>query len=423
MKTSVIILLSVVIWAVIPANGQNGSENYDHHFSEGWQIIPSGVEEHLLSVHFVNSTTGFIGGALTRCLKTTNGGLNWTPVTVPSYADFNAVWTTSSDKALLGGWDSVYTTQNGGLSWQGAYTQTVNYAIHDLQFISPDNGFAFMTWAQMAKTTDGGNNWSLAAGAGFTAWDFFGGYMLDQNTGYAVGDNQLLCKTTDGGDNFQVYEWNGYLDFTGIRIWSVFANSELSAVAVADSGVIFRTTDGGNYWGRYTIAGPEDNLLDICFINANTGYIVGSNGKIFKTTDGGENWIQEPSVTDNQLNAVFFISETLGWAVGDFGTILRFEGTNSVGQLSRQEFAAQLIISPNPVENNSYVSFTLKESKKVRVEVRDATGRVVSVVSDGLLSKGEHSVLLNLQSLSNGIYLCHLSSQGDSICKPFVLSK
>ncbi len=423
MKTATIFLLSFVLWAVIPANGQIGSEIFEHHFTEGWQIIPSGVDENLLSVHFANSSSGYIGGALNRCLKSSNGGLNWSAVPVPSYADFNSVWTASSDNAYLGGWDSVYSTQNGGLSWQAAYTQTINYAIHDLQFISPDNGFAFMTWAQMAKTTDGGNSWSLAAGAGFTAWDFFSGFMLDQNTGYAVGDNQVLCKTTDGGDNFQVYEWNGYLDFTGIRIWGVYANSDMNAVAVADSGVIFRTTDGGNYWSRSSIAGTEDNLMDICFINANTGYIVGSNGKVFKTTDGGENWIQEPSVTDNQLNAVFFISETLGWAVGDFGTILRFEGTNSAGDKSRQEFAAKLTISPNPVEKDSYVTFTLKEAKNVRVEVRDATGRVVSVVSDGLLSKGDHSILLNLGTLKNGIYLCHLSSRCDSICKPFVLSR
>ncbi|MBK7031480.1 MAG: hypothetical protein IPH45_20815 [Bacteroidales bacterium] len=97
----------------------------------------------------------------------------------------------------------------------------------------------------------------MTTGGGFTAWDFFGGFMLDQNTGYAVGDYQVLCKTTDGGENFSVYEWNNFSDFTGIRLWGVSAPTELIAVAVADSGVIFRTTDGGSYWSRSTIAGPE----------------------------------------------------------------------------------------------------------------------------------------------------------------------
>lgn len=426
-RTFLLFSVCVFLVAITRVQSQNittgGPGKTDNHFTEGWQLISSGVDENLQSVHFSDHTHGFIGGALTRCLKTTNGGLNWSSVAVPSYADFNSVWTASSNDAFLGGWDTVYTTHNGGQSWQGAYTQTVNYAIFDLQFIGSDNGFAFMTWAQMGKTNDGGNNWSLAAGAGFTAWDFFGGHMLDQNNGYAVGDNQLLCKTTDGGDNFQVYEWNGYLDFTGIRIQGVFAASDLIAIAVADSGVVFRTTDGGNYWSRHTIAGPEDNLMDIHFINANTGYIVGYNGKIFKTSDGGENWIQEPLITDNHLNSVFFISENLGWAVGDFGTILRYEGTNSVHSDSKKSNASDVLIYPSPVTEESSISLILSEKESVMIDIRESSGKVLDVLFDGPLLPGKHIIPLNLRELCNGYYICCLTSRSGIICKPFVVAR
>lgn len=428
MKKISILLMSLFLLMVLnrvtSQNILNGNEgDTDQSATEGWQLISSGVEENLLSVHFANNTHGFIGGALTRCLKSTNGGINWSPVAMPSVADFNSVWTASANQAFLGGWDSVYATQNGGQAWIGGYTQTANYAIYDLQFISPDNGFAFMTWAQMAKTTDGGNTWSLATGGGFTAWDFFGGFMLDQNTGYAVGDNQVLCKTTDGGESFVVYEWNGYLDFTGIKLWGVHATSDLNAWAVADSGVVFRTTDGGNYWSRITIAGPEDNLMDIHFINASIGYIAGYNGKIFKTTDGGENWIQEPEITDNQLNSVFFISENLGWAVGDFGTILRYEKTNSVNLGSKQSFAPDVFINPNPVTKESSICFSLPDKEDVKIDIRDGSGRILDVLFEGPLSQGEHNLKLNLPELSNGYYLCCLSTKRGCICKPFVVAR
>jgi len=414
-----LMITQVISQPVLPG----GNDNPGNHFAAGWQLISSGVEENLQSVHFSDNTHGFIGGALTRCLKTTNGGLNWSSVAVPSYADFNSVWSASTNDAFLGGWDTVYTTHNAGQSWQGAYTQTVNYAIHDLQFISSDHGFAFMTWAQMGKTNDGGNNWSLAPGAGFTAWDFFGGHMLDQNTGYAVGDNQLLCKTTDGGNNFQVYEWNGYLDFTGIRIQGVFATSDQNAVAVADSGVIFRTIDGGNYWSRSSIAGPEDHLMDIYFVNANTGYVVGYNGKVFKSTNGGENWIQEPLITDNHLNSVFFISENLGWAVGDFGTILRYEGTNSVNSGNIRDNTSSISIAPNPATEESTISFSLSAQEDVLIEIRDISGRVLSVINNGILAVGNHSIRMNLPDLSNGMYVCLVRTPGNSSCKTFIISR
>jgi photosystem II stability/assembly factor-like uncharacterized protein len=417
-------LFLMALTRVIPQNvTKGGSGNLKSSPSAGWQLISSGVEENLLSVHFANRTNGFIGGALSRCLKSTNGGVNWSPVKVRSNADFNAVWATSSNDAYLGGWDSVYATHNGGQSWTGAYTQTINYAINDLQYISPEKGFAFMTWAQFGKTTDSGDTWSLAPGGGFTAWDFFGGFMLNQNTGYAVGDNQVLCKTTDGGEHFAIYEWNDYSDFTGIRIWAVHATSELNAWAVADSGVVFRTTNGGTTWSRSTIAGEEDNLMDIYFVNPNTGYIVGFNGKIFKTSDGGNTWLPEPQLTNNNLNAVFFISENLGWAVGDNGTILRFWIDDTGISDSPGAMVQDVTISPNPALEQTSVTFILQKKMNLQIEIKDSSGRAVKNIFNGTLSQGKHTINMDLPDLSNGVYLCHLSAEGESICKPFVITK
>lgn len=425
-KSYTLVMPFLFLMAISHVNSQNttlGLENLGTNISSGWQLISSGVDENLLSVHFANTTHGFIGGTAARCMKSANGGASWTPVFVPSYADFNSVWATSADNVYLGGWDSVYATHNGGQAWEGAYTQTINYAIYDLQYISPEIGFAFMTWAQFAKTTDAGNTWSLAPGGGFTAWDFFDGFMLNQNTGWAVGDNQVLCKTTDGGDNFEIYEWNGYQDFTGIRIWGVQATSDLNAWAVADSGVVFRTTDGGNYWSRIPIAGEEDNLTDICFINANTGYIVGYNGKIFKTDDGGNTWFQEPQLTNNNLNDVFFLSENLGWAVGDNGTILRFwtddTGISDQAVMSVDDF----VISPNPASDHTFATFYLTEKMKIQIEIRDSSGRVLNTAFSGILPIGKQMLRLSLPELSNGVYFCHISFDGESISKAFVINR
>jgi len=56
------------------------------------------------------------------------------------------------------------------------------------------------------------------------------------------------------------------------------------------------------------------------------GWIVGSNGGILQTVDGGVTWEPEYSRTAQSLNDVFFIDQNNGWAVGDYGTVLIYEG-------------------------------------------------------------------------------------------------
>jgi len=424
------ILLFIAMFAVISlAMSQNVTlGNVGNHEllsstsnASGWQVMASGVSDDLFSVHFGNSANGFVGGRSVRCLKSNDGGINWAPVAVPSVADFESVWVSSGNDALIGAWDTVYATHDGGQSWTGAYTDLVNYVIYDMQFLTPEKGFAFMTWSQFGKTTDGGATWSLTTGGGFTAWDFFGGYMVDENYGWAVGDNSLICKTTDGGESFAEYEWNGYTEFTGIRIWSVHATSTLNAWAVADSGVVFRTVDGGNYWSRSVIAGEEDNLKDIYFVNENVGYIVGTNGRIFKTSDGGNTWLPEIAITINNLNAVFFLSENLGWVVGDFGTILRYYIDDTGISDPKKDFVSDLGITPNPVSGHSSIIFTLLKKTKLQIVIRDSSGRIVKEIFEGTLTNGQHDITTDLSELSNGVYQCCFSSQGENRCTPVTI--
>jgi hypothetical protein len=247
--------------------------------------------------------------------------------------------------------------------------------------------------------------------------------MLDENTGWGVGDCQNIGKTTDGGATWLPYEWNFWADYTCNRIRGVHATSELNVWAVADSSVVYRTVDGGNYWSRSTIAGEEDNLTDIYFINANIGYIVGYNGLIFKTTDGGNTWLPEPKLTSNNLNSVFFISENLGWAVGDNGTILRFWIDDTGISDSPGIMVNDVVISPNPAADQTSVTFNLQKKMNLQIEIRDNSGRVVKNIFKGILSQGEHTIRMDLPDLSNGVYLCRIFADGDSICKPFVIAK
>ena len=69
---------------------------------------------------------------------------------------------------------------------------------------------------------------------------------------------------------------------------------------------------------------PTTNLLrSVCFIDENTGFIVGEFGTILKTTNGGTTWTSISSGTGNTLYSVKFPDATTGYIAGDNGTIMK----------------------------------------------------------------------------------------------------
>ena len=65
-----------------------------------------------------------------------------------------------------------------------------------------------------------------------------------------------------------------------------------------------------------------ENALDVFFIDSNIGWAVGDYGAIIRTLNGGKTWLREYSQTENSLKSVFFIDSLNGWAVGVYGAII-----------------------------------------------------------------------------------------------------
>jgi len=65
-------------------------------------------------------------------------------------------------------------------------------------------------------------------------------------------------------------------------------------------------------------------LLDVSFINRNTGWTSGRNGTILKTTNGGNNWINQNSGASNKsLYGLSSVNSNVIYCVGWFETILK----------------------------------------------------------------------------------------------------
>ncbi len=82
---------------------------------------------------------------------------------------------------------------------------------------------------------------------------------------------------------------------------------------------------------QYTGLVSGDHLLDVSFINKNTGWACGSGGKIIKTTNAGTNWVlQNTGITNKDLQGIYAVDSQYVYCVGWFQTILKTTngGTN-----------------------------------------------------------------------------------------------
>ncbi|MBN2031528.1 T9SS type A sorting domain-containing protein [bacterium] len=270
-----------------------GSKIYQtHDGGENWVKKISGPTEDLYDLFFVNSQTGWAVGEDYVLMKTTDGGTNWTPY----YYDVDGLRFTSIHFC----------------------DEDTGYAAGDL-YVGPYlNGVIY-------KSTDGGYAWTLLPETNFFRSTPRSIFFLDENRGWAVGDNALIEKTVDGGEH-----WESQANpFSGSdqQFQSVFFTDENKGwIAGGHNGALLHTIDGGITWSEQ-ISGTTKWLGSVFFVNSDTGWCVGgigfSDGIILNTNNGGTNWVTQSDTVESGLNSVYFTDTQTGWVVGNGGTILK----------------------------------------------------------------------------------------------------
>jgi photosystem II stability/assembly factor-like uncharacterized protein len=209
-------------------------------------------------------------------------------------------------------------------TWTAAQVTGTTENLRGVCMTSATNAYACGFNSTIAKTTDGGINWTATVFPG--GFNLFSVDFASATTGLVVGDNgispggQVNCavikRTTNGG--------NSWTDITAPdtgNYWLravAFADAS-TAIAVGSNGKIIRSTDAGASWT--SISSPSNQTLwDVNFPTASTGYAVESyytgssySTRVLKTSDGGITWTAIGSSISGLAFAISFISDTEGW--------------------------------------------------------------------------------------------------------------
>jgi len=173
-------------------------------------------------VHFVSENTGWIVGEKNAqpnkfqgiILKTTNGGSNWTVNHTFSAPLYDVYFPSSSEGWVACADGYVLTTRNGGQSWYTWFVEEAEDSISNafLSVWAVDGSKAWVCGDHsgvVAKTTDGGTNWTCyypfsrvypgAIEGYLTNFSVAGPNPANFNEVYVTCSQGLIGHTTDGG--------------------------------------------------------------------------------------------------------------------------------------------------------------------------------------------------------------------------------
>ena len=278
----------------------------------------------LNSIWFFDSREGLAIADDGSAARTSDGGQTWTASAATGFgwrraqflADGSVGWVISDS-------GTIYRSTDKGRTWLAPVpmTSALLYGVADFHFIDAQRGWAVVPYSsggggKIFTSSDGGLSWQAVAGTalsyGFTSIRF-----ADALHGVAVGPAGVAIVTSDGGAT-----WAPRSTGVGSGLRRVAFIDATTAVAVGENGAIVRSTDRGQSWLPVTGTPAARTLNDVRFLDARIGHAVGEGGAQLVSRDGGLSWSANLTRTQMNLQAVFFVDEQTGWIAGSEGSIL-----------------------------------------------------------------------------------------------------
>ncbi|MEY3385748.1 MAG: hypothetical protein RIR53_559 [Bacteroidota bacterium] len=314
--------------------------------SAQWREVPLPSpynEGYYLDVFFLpdNPSLGWVCSMQGHVIRTVDAGRTWRGTMIPG-ANLEYIQFLNQRIGYASGPSGVYRSVDGGATWSDI---TPPFVVPEKGWgsfwISEREGIYFVggcaTGLQFFyRTTDSGQSWSVSStnepNSGLSD-----GIISENGTGYAVSSG-VLWGTNDFGVNWF------RINSTGSKRWTeeiaVFGNSILLPTSGTDCngqtrgvGSLRFSTDGGRTWREFQ---TRANMFGTFLNSPSRGWGVGDERAVFETTNFGQSWTRRNCGIRGNIDDIWFINDTLGWAVGEGIYVSRLGASES-----------RITISPN----------------------------------------------------------------------------
>lgn len=354
------------------------------NLGQSFAQINSGLSDLTITALWVSpSGTIFTGTHAGGVFKSTNSGNNWVHIS-------DAVLSNNRINVFVAAGDTIFAADGFGCT--GVY-----------------------------RSTNNGTTWTL------------------NNSGLATCVNDLAIKT---GYVFAGTGTSGVYRSTNRGIsWTLSSNGLLNinvlSLAVNPSGHIFACTIGGifrsiNNGDSWTqVRTTRTNRLAV----TNTGVIFATSftGGIFRSTNNGDSWTPINSgITDTLSEYGALTLASNGYLYTASGPLL-YRSASPVTSVSQGEKGLPSFFNlkqnyPNPFNPTTNFEYILNRKSKVKIEVFDEVGKLVTTLVDGVMEAGEYRMSWNGKSssgstVSSGTYFYRLSTDAVVQTKKMILVK
>lgn len=238
------------------------------------------------------------------------------------FLDENIGW------AANGYYAAVYKTTDGGVTWSEQLNESMlggAYYFRNIEFLNSNIGFLGTLNGEFFKTIDGGDNWTLVDNIPTNPLAICGLDTIGESTIYGCGayfTPAYIIKSTDSGTTWQYIDMSAYANAL-VEIYFLDENTGFVSGNNSNGGTILKTTDGGITWTEIfnsNIIGEYvwklqilENSPNVFFgsIESVSPYL----GQLIKSTDYGNTW-NSYDAPETIIQAVGFISESHGWIGG-----------------------------------------------------------------------------------------------------------
>ncbi|HTI89607.1 MAG TPA: DUF4331 family protein [Puia sp.] len=181
-------------------------------------------------------------------------------------------------------------------------------------------------------------------------------------------------------------------DVTRIELQAV------SGVVLAAIGLWYDDFKGG--------ANPvTPNLVNV--LTYNTG--VNANDTTFKTSFP---YVQTPWSGDDNCCGVPAENNRNNKVVNSVDEMDTYKAAGSTLDIAAPDLF--LSASPNPFVDNNTIRYHIETASQVRIEIHDASGRLIKVLVDGEIRPGTYSVPWNAAGLAKGVYFIYAIRNGSA---------
>lgn len=300
------------------------------------QIPQPYADGYYLDVFFLpsNPDLGWACSMEGHIVRTTDAGRTWRGFTIPG-AFLEYVQFVNPQTGFTSGQGGVFRSDDGGASWIDITPTPMvqekgwgSYWLNDRVGVYLVGGCASSRQA-FYRTSDGGRTWSVFYGNELQS-GLSDALLYDDGTGWAVSSG-VLWRTEDFARTWYRFS------YTGPRYWT-------EEIAVAGRSILLPTSgqdcdgqsrnvgslrfsrDGGVSWDEFQ---TRQNMFGTFLLTERVGWGVGDNRTVLYTEDAGRSWTLRNCGIRGNIDDIYFINDTLGWAVGQGIYRSNFNSSNS----------------------------------------------------------------------------------------------